>query len=289
MCRLFGLCASPHRVQASFWLLEAPDSLEAQSHREPDGTGLGTFAVDGTPVVEKQPIAAYEDQAFAREARHRHSTTFVAHIRYASTGNLRVENTHPFQQHGRVFAHNGVIGDLSTLEAELGSYRDLVLGDTDSERFFALITKHIDENGGDVGAAITSAGGWIAAQLPIYAINLVLTTPTDLWALRYPDVHDLFVLPRPSDPAQPRRHLDHASRSGRVRVRSSALAQLPSVVVASERMDEDPGWRPLAAGELLHVDGQQRVTSEIALPDPPAHPLTIADLGGAAAASQTGT
>jgi predicted glutamine amidotransferase len=288
MCRLFGLCASPHRVQATFWLLEAPDSLAAQSHREPDGTGLGTFTADGEPVVEKQPIAAYQDRAFAREARHRHSSTFLAHIRYASTGGLRPENTHPFQQHGRLFAHNGVIGNLSTLDSELGEYRNLVHGDTDSERFFALITKHIDGNGGDVGAGIGAAAGWVAAHLPVYAINLVLTTPTELWALRYPDTHDLFVLHRPADSATPRRHLDHASRSGRIRVRSAALAERSAVVVASERMDEDPDWRPLAAGELLHVDGRLAVSSEIVLAEPPARPITLADLG-TAAASQTGT
>jgi hypothetical protein len=28
------------RVRATFWLLDAPDSLSIQSYREPDGTGL---------------------------------------------------------------------------------------------------------------------------------------------------------------------------------------------------------------------------------------------------------
>ncbi len=38
-------------VQATFWLLQAPDSLAQQSRREPDGTGLGTFDPNGRPVV----------------------------------------------------------------------------------------------------------------------------------------------------------------------------------------------------------------------------------------------
>ena len=63
------MSAAPQRVRATFWLLEAPDSLLAQSHREPDGTGLGYFAPDGTPHVDKQPLAAFADRAFAREAR----------------------------------------------------------------------------------------------------------------------------------------------------------------------------------------------------------------------------
>ncbi len=43
VCRLFGMSAGARRARATFWLLGAPDSLEAQSHREPDGTGLGWF------------------------------------------------------------------------------------------------------------------------------------------------------------------------------------------------------------------------------------------------------
>ena len=111
MCRLFGMSGGEEPVQATFWLLEAPDSLANQSRREPDGTGLGAFTADGKPEVFKQPLAAYEDQAFAREARSVTSRTFVAHVRYASTGGLELKNTHPFEQRGRIFAHNGVIGE----------------------------------------------------------------------------------------------------------------------------------------------------------------------------------
>ncbi len=84
--------------------------------------------------------------------QERESATFVAHVRYATTGANNLADTHPFEQRGRLFAHNGVIEDLPKLEAELGDYRDLVQGDTDSERYFALITRHIDENDGDVAA-----------------------------------------------------------------------------------------------------------------------------------------
>ena len=112
MCRLFGMSAGKDPARATFWLLDAPDSLSAQSHREPDGTGLGWFDAAGAPHVSKQAHAAYSDRRFAREARELYSTTFLAHIRFASTGALDVRNTHPFEQHGRLFAHNGVIEDL---------------------------------------------------------------------------------------------------------------------------------------------------------------------------------
>ena len=285
MCRLFGMTAGRRSVHATFWLLEAPDSLAQQSRREPDGTGLGTFDASGRPIVSKQPLAAYEDQAFAQEAREVSSRTFVAHVRYASTGAISPENTHPFEQRGRLFAHNGVIGDPERIEPELGDAAGLVRGETDSERFFALITKEIERDG-DIGQAIVRAAGWIADNLPVFALNVILTTDSELWALRYPDVHELFVLERAAGGPTGQRHLEHASARGSMRVRAGDLATRAAVVVASERMDEDPGWRALASGELLNVDPDLGVTITKALNRAPAHQLTLADLGGKAAASQ---
>jgi predicted glutamine amidotransferase len=285
MCRLFGMSGGDEPVQATFWLLEAPDSLAEQSRREPDGTGLGVFTADGKPEVFKQPLAAYEDQAFAREARSVTSRTFVAHVRYASTGGLVRKNTHPFEQRDRLFAHNGVIGDLGALERELGDEMALVGGDTDSERYFALITREIERTG-DVGEGIASAARWVAANLPVFAINCVLITDSDLWALRYPDVHELYLLEHKAGGPTGSRHLEHASARGSIRVCSGDMATRPAVVVATERMDEDAGWREMEPGELLHVDGSLNVTRRRVLTEPPAHPLTLADLDPKAAASQ---
>ncbi len=197
-------------VAATFWLLEAPDSLAEQSRREPDGTGLGTFTANGSPQVSKQPLAAYEDQLFAREAREVVSRKFVAHVRYASTGAIAAENTHPFEQADRLFAHNGVIGDLPCLEDELGDAMRVVRGATDSERFFALISREIDRTG-DVGNGIFSASSWVAEHLPVLALNFVLITASELWALRYPEMHELHVLRRNAGRTSGTHHLEHIS------------------------------------------------------------------------------
>ncbi|HYZ80871.1 MAG TPA: class II glutamine amidotransferase, partial [Solirubrobacteraceae bacterium] len=227
MCRLFGMSGGPERVSATFWLLEAPDSLAQQSRREPDGTGVGCFSEDGRPEIYKRPLAAYADQEFAEKARELQSHTFIAHIRYASTGGLTPQNTHPFEHAGRMFAHNGVIEDLDALERELGDDMRMVQGDTDSERFFALITREIARCG-EVGQGIISAAGWVAQNLPVFALNLVLISDAELWALRYPDVHELYVLERAAGGSSGVRHLEHASARG-MRIRSGQLAGLPSV------------------------------------------------------------
>jgi glutamine amidotransferase len=280
MCRLFGMSAGTERMRATFWLLDAPDSLRTQSHREPDGTGLGWFDERGEPRVRKQPLAAYEDRAFGREAREIASSTFVAHVRFASTGALEVRNTHPFEQQGRLFAHNGVIEDLPALDTHLGDDLGLVKGDTDSERLFALITRETSAHGNDVGAGIAAACTWVAEHLPLLSINLILTTADGLWALRYPATHELHVLDRAPGAA-----LEHASSLGsRVHADSGTSRRL--VVVASERMDDDPGWRSIEPGELVHVTDDLRVTSRHILDGPPAHALTIGDLDGRARTSQ---
>lgn len=256
-------------MQATFWLLDAPDSIADQSRRNADGTGIGYYDEHSRPQVEKQPIAAFEDRDFASEARTISSRMFVAHIRHASSGAVSMANTHPFCQRDRLFAHNGGINDLPTLEEHLGEERALVMGETDSERYFALITGEIDRHGGSVGAGIRAAVSWIVERLPIISINFVLITASDLWALRYPETDTLYVLERPagggaSDAAAP---LDHASSYG-TRVHSDHGFDHPLVVVASERLDADPGWREVRSGELLHVGPSLELESELIVAAP---------------------
>ena len=281
MCRLFGLTAGRTRVRATFWLLDAPDSLSAQSHANPDGTGLGTFDELGRPVLEKQALAAYDDADFAREARDRTSATFVAHVRHSSGAAVRPENTHPFEMEGRLFAHNGVVEGLEELDRHLGDDLRRVRGDTDSERLFALVTRETEAAGGDVGAGIAAALRWVADELPVYAVNVVLTMPHHLWAVRYPATHALWVLER----HQSRGRLDHRSASG-TRVVSHDLSAVPSVVVASERLDDDDRWRQLEPGVLLGVDDHLDVTERLVVEDPPRHALGLQDLGAAAASQR---
>jgi glutamine amidotransferase len=280
------MSGGPERVGATFWLLEAPDSLARQSYREPDGTGLGYYDENGRPKVFKQPLPAYEDHQFAMEAQEVSSRTFVAHVRYASNGGLTHENTHPFEQAERLFAHNGVIGDVPALEQELADAMSMVKGQTDSERYFALVTREI-ERAGDVGEGLVAAARWISENLPVFALNCVLITESDLFALRYPDVHELHVLERAAGGHGGNRYLDHASARGMVRVRSGDLATRPAVIVATEPMDEDGGWHELASGELLHVGPDLKVETTKALEHPPAHQLTLADLDPKAADSQS--
>jgi predicted glutamine amidotransferase len=289
MCRLFGMSGGQHEVQATFWLLDAPTSLLQLSETQPDGVGLGTFNPDGTPWLYRKPVAASRSQTFIADAHEVRSRIFLAHIRHATAGQPTLKNTHPFEQHGRLFAHNGVLGELDALRARLGEHAALVQGSTDSELYFTLITKRIEENGGDIAAGITQAAREIAVAIPLYSLNMLLTTPTDLWALRYPDTNELWILERsiaalggPGGALSSDDGFDGRSMSGITRVFSGQLSILPSTVIASQPMDTNPMWRPLESGELIHVDSELRVSSTIAVPDPPAEMLVLSEQEAAA-------
>jgi glutamine amidotransferase len=155
----------------------------------------------------------------------------------------------------------------------------VVQGGTDSERVFALITACI-RSGGDVDAGIVDTVGWLAERVPIFAVNMLLSTATDMWALRYPETHELYLLDR--------RDVDDRRlrmRSDRITAHSDHLTSEASVVFASEPMD-DADWQLLAPGELVHVDADLRIDRRIVLPDPPKHQLRHQDLSAQAAASQ---
>jgi predicted glutamine amidotransferase len=286
MCRLFGLHAGKDICTATFWLLDAPDSLSEQSRKNPDGTGIGVFDEHGRPQVRKEAIAAWQDADFATEAHHMTGTTFIAHIRYATTGSLDIHNTHPFLQDGRIFAHNGVLEGLDVLDERLREVGtdELVLGQTDSERVFALITASTRARDGDVTAGVVDAMKWLATNVPIYAVNVLLSTATDMWALRYPQSNELYILDRTDGSRTSAPEFD--LRTNRIHAKSEPLRTRASVVFATERMDDDPRWSLLDPGELVHVDASLHVTRSMVLPDPPRHLLRREDLSRPAELSQ---
>jgi glutamine amidotransferase len=259
------MSGGPNEVQATFWLVDAPDSLLLQSQSQPDGVGLGTFEPDGSARVYRKPVAANRSQTFIAGAHEVRSRTFLAHIRHATAGEPTFENTHPFVQHGRLFAHNGVLSDLDAIRERLGGHGALVQGTTDSELYFTLMTKRIEEHGGDVVAGITAAANELAAEVPLYSLNMIMTTPTDVWALRYPDTNELWILEHTLGSIG-----EMSAASGITRVFSGQLSILPATVIASQPMDSQPGWRMLESGELIHVDPELHVTSQVVVSSPPA-------------------
>jgi len=283
MCRLFGLHAGADEVDATFWLLDAPASIAELSHRNADGYGLATFDSDGELALVRAPIRAADDEAFAAAARATHAAVHLAHVRYADTGAVSEANTHPFTLDSRAFAHNGVVSDLEELDRRLGSDRALVQGETDSERFFALLTVAIREHEGDVRAGIIATTTMLARDITLYSLNFLLAAAGHLWAFRYPEHNHLYLLARAPGGPRGNQPLDEHSPHGTIRMRAAAGSRDPLIVVASEPMDQDLGWEEIASGELVHIGPELEVHREVILDEPPSKPLSLT---GRAADSQ---
>ena len=59
-------------------------------------------------------------------------------------------------------------------------------------------------------------------------------------------------------------------RSATSSVHAPGLDTTPSVVVASEELDGESGWRMLEPGELVHVRPDLSIRSAVVLTEPPA-------------------
>ena len=117
---------------------------------------------------------------------------------------------------------------------------------------------------------MVGAASWIAERLPVSSLNAIVTAPGELWALRYPGAHALHILERPAGRSEGAAAGGMHVRSSMSSVHAAALDGVASVVVASERLDGESGWRMLAAGELVHVRPDLSVHSEIVITQPPA-------------------
>ena len=284
MCRLLAL-HSDQPITADFWLLDAPYSLLRQSRFNADGTGLGWIDEHGTPQVAKKPVAAYASERFGRIATALRSRAMIAHVRLSSGTGHCEENTHPFLQDGILSAHNGVLEVTDQMRRrvrELGAAHH-VQGSTDSEWMAALITGEVAAHDGDLRDGVVAALDWIARNVPVYSVNVLVLKGEELIAVRLPATNELWVLEREAAAAQPREALEQSSAT--LRTRSEDLAGIGSVVIASEPMDDDPAWRLMDSGELLHLTTDGAITSERPF-GALAQPLALEDLGLSAAASQ---
>jgi predicted glutamine amidotransferase len=275
MCRLFALHAGDRDVAADFWLLNAPDSIARQSEVNADGYGLAALTARRGMIIMRNPVEAAGDNAYQQVAQRLVAAEMIVHLRYADTGGTSLVNTHPFTQDGRAFAHNGVVGDLDRIEKRLGSNRAMVMGETDSERFFALITLAIRDAGGDVRAGITAAVREVVEEYELYSLNFVIGELGHIWAFRYPENNPLLIFQRQAGGLSGGTELDHSDSTGNLRLRSDDAAHTPLVVISSEQISDEPGWEEIASGELVHVGPDLQPDRETIVSRPPRHPMVL--------------
>ena len=160
----------------------------------------------------------------------------------------------------------------------------MVAGETDSERFFALITSRSSRAAATTEAGIEAAVRELAEGYELYSLNFVLGTHGHMWAFRYPEHNQLFVLDRGAGGPSGGEPLHEESPRGNLELHLEEGTDRDVVVIASERMDDDPGWEEVGVGELVHVGPDLRVSRRTIVDGPPAKPM---ELRGRSRHSQT--
>lgn len=137
MCELLGINFNqPVRCSLSF------RRFRQRGRDNPDGWGVARF--DGRACqVFKEQIKAHESKLamFLRDYESFVSNIFIGHVRRASVGKNKLQNTHPFVRTFRrrevALAHNGTLEKVMA-ESDLKFHP---VGETDSEYLFcALLT-----------------------------------------------------------------------------------------------------------------------------------------------------
>ncbi len=118
---------------------------------QPLGWGLGFYQA-GEVLLRRRPLDDREEIDLAEAAEDVRADVLLGHLRRASVGALRTENTHPFRYRSWLWAQTGTIDGFERLrgrllEAQPEFLRRNVRGETDSELFFYLFLSFLHDAG----------------------------------------------------------------------------------------------------------------------------------------------
>ena len=219
MCRVFG-CVAAEPVSIRHELLEAENPLIRQSEEHDSGWGMAVYERAGgaEPKLVRFPEAAHADEEFVKATELR-GRIFNVHVRRATMGELCLANTHPFCLGNYTLGHNGTILRYPRL-LEPGMRRPE--GDTDSEHLFNRLMHDFDP-----GAPVESLRETLRTTVrcsPFSGLNVLFSDGEKLFAYRL-GLFELHWLARPGQ-----------------------------LLVASERVTDEPGWHSVQQDVLLTLD-----------------------------------
>ncbi len=149
MCRLMGYVS---QAESSFPAQVGKDFQEfiALSSVHCDGWGISTNdRQHAHTVLEKKVEAAAESATFQKIIADNEADGALLHLRWATKGLPNSEdNTHPFVYGDYSFIHNGSIFPPDSFAQFIDEkFKKLIIGDTDSERYFYLLMGEIEKHG----------------------------------------------------------------------------------------------------------------------------------------------
>jgi predicted glutamine amidotransferase len=150
MARLFGIIGNRPDLAARVMAFEA-DALRARSNGAPLGWGLG-FYQGGEVLMRRRPIDERQDLDVAKIAADVRADLVIGHVRHATVGTLRTENTHPFRYRQWLFAQTGTVSDFGQIRERLVAsvpdfLRGGIRGETDAEVVFQVFLSFLHDAG----------------------------------------------------------------------------------------------------------------------------------------------
>ncbi|MEM8502801.1 MAG: ergothioneine biosynthesis protein EgtC [Cyanobacteria bacterium P01_D01_bin.1] len=259
MCRILGYLGP--QISLDQLVLKPEHSMLVQSYKPKelksallngDGFGLGWHAQDGEsdPFIYRNILPMWNDRSLDDLCRYIQANNFVVNLRSA-TDKMPIDfsNCQPWKYRQMLFVHNGLIENFfESLQRPIReklcdrAYRS-IQGLTDSEHIFALLVHYLEiQPDIDLAEALhqtvkTLVGMANAAGVRI-AVNIILSTPDRLIALRY----------------------DNQQLAPSLYLLKNSSRFSDSVILSSEGLFEGD-WQPLSQGELISIESDLTIKS----------------------------
>lgn len=246
------------------------EAIAIGPNKQPVGWGVG-FYQGGEVLHKKRPHVDQMPMDYQSIAADLKSDCVLIHVREATVGDYRAENTHPFRMRGWLFAHSGTVDRFDAIRPRLietmpDFLRRNIRGETDSEHIFHTIAAFLHDSGhldspDDDDKAVMSGIRSAVALLDRFSeevgakpgtLNFLLTNGRRMYALRRglpmqfverSGIHD----PRESQPAIP----------------ITPASAFRYVMIASDGNDtQATGFHKMEDNDVLIVDRSLRVTKQ---------------------------
>lgn len=174
MCRLMGY-VSPNKTSFPALVGDEFSDFVALSSVHCDGWGLSTMNQSGSHIfVDKEVEAAAESTTFDATVAKNIADGALLHLRWATKGiSISENNTHPFVYGDYSFIHNGSIFPPDVIAPFIDpKFKSLIVGESDSERYFYLVMTEIEKLG--LVAGVKSALAIIKEHGDTTSLNCML-------------------------------------------------------------------------------------------------------------------
>ncbi len=276
MARLVGLIGNRPDLGARMIEVEGQGLSFRRKAGVTPGWGVG-FYQSGEILLKRRPIDDRPVIAIGDVAGGIRTDLLIAHIRAATVGGQRTENTHPFRYRQWLFAHTGTVESFTSLRGRLREslpaflLRD-VRGETDSELLFHLFLSFLHDAGEldrpDVPAE--NARSALRATLALVdrlcaeegagpsAMNVLLSNAEYLVALHGASLMAYRTYEGPADVGR------LVGDGGLGRMRLPDFAQARVTLVASDFDDDRPpaGWTVLPERAIVLFTRENEPSSE---------------------------